>query len=475
MQQHYNCSDYSYMMHMNNTQARYEQVAMELQETHQRFQLDIETLKARNRELQVSQEKSYTNLCKENHTMLKKQTKLYEEMEELREMQKEATAVCQQYEEALNETKKLLVKEQRHRAKLVSENKSLETQLGFASQKLRDLEKTKNSRVSLPRSLSRQSSRFGRSHVPSTISSYEPRTNEEEFYSHLQDEFDSTTGSIPFEFEDPPSDDGLTFKSSSTITKTNPRRATLHVSAFSSWTSRSQLGTSSLAMIREDKEEESAEDNKGRVSELQRRNAKALPHLKSSYPIEMQVQPESPSLSDDCVKNATVQGQGPLTSTTRRPAASQMTSKQGPPCAEMRPGRKRTISSRKKAEGFLQPPPFDPLMTSPLPTRRRISSSPIQEDILPCRPETRHFTMAPTGVKLREYLDHKPISEPDPRRQSTTFDITFSPPRAKVSLPKRLQQQKENKTNKTTVSKPSATVTKSRPAQNRKTVLKSKN
>ena len=457
---------------MNNTQARYEQVAMELQETHQRFQLDIETLKAKNRELQLRQEKSYTNLCKENHTMLKKQTKLYEEMEELREMQKEATAVCQQYEEALNETKKLLVKEQRHSAKLVSENKSLETQLGFASQKLRDLEKTKNSRASPPCSLSRQSSRFGRSHVPSTISSYEPRTNEEEFYSHLQDEFDSTTGSIPFEFEDPPSDDGLTFKSSSTITKTNPRRATLHVSAFSS--TRSQLGASSLAMIREDKEEESAEDNKGRVSELQRRNAKALPHLKSSYPIEMQVQPESPSLSDDCVKNATVQGRGPLTSTTRRPAALQMTSKQSSPCAEMHPGRKRTISSRKRAEGFLQPP-FDPLMTSPLPMRRRISSSPIQEDILPRHTETRRFTMAPTGVKLREYLDHKPTSEPDPRRQSTTFDITFSPPRAKVSLPKRLQQQKENKTNKTTVSKPSATVTKSRHAQNRKTVLKSKN
>ena len=460
------------MMYMNNTQARYEQVAMELQETHQRFQLDIETLKAKNRELQLRQEKSYTNLCKENHTMLKKQTKLYEEMEELREMQKEATVVCQQYEEALNETKKLLVKEQRHSAKLVSENKSLETQLGFASQKLRDLEKTKNSRASPPCSLSRQSSRFGRSHVPSTISSYEPRTNEEEFYSHLQDEFDSTAGSIPFEFEDPPSDDGLTFKSSSTITKTNPRRATLHVSAFSS--TRSQLGASSLAMIREDKEEESAEDNKGRVSELQRRNAKALPHLKSSYPIEMQVQPESPSLSDDCVKNATVQGRGPLTSTTRRPAASQMTSKQSSPCAEMHPGRKRTISSRKRAEGFLQPP-FDPLMTSPLPTRRRISSSPIQENILPRHTETRRFTMAPTGVKLREYLDHKPTSEPDPRRQSTTFDITFSPPRAKVSLPKRLQQQKENKTNKTTVSKPSATVTKSRHAQNRKTVLKSKN
>ena len=464
-----------YMIHMINTQARYEQVALELQETHQQFQLDIETLKARNRELQRSQEKSYTNLCKENHTMLKKQTKLYEEMEELREMQRETTAVCQQYEEALNETKKLLVKEQRHSAKLVSENKSLEAQLGFASQKLRDLEKTKNSRASPPRSLSRQSSRFGRSHAPSTVSSYEPRTNEEEFYSHLHDEFDSTAGSIPFEFEDPPSDDCLTFNSSSTITKTNPRRATLHVPAFSS--SRSQLGTSSLAVIREDREEESAEDSKVRVSELQRRNAKALPHLKSSYPIEMQVQPESPSLSDDCVKNATVQGRGPLTSNTRRPAASQMATKQSPPCVEVYQTRKRTISTRKRAEGFLQPP-FDPLTTSPLPTRRRISSSPIQEDILSSHSETRRFTMAPTGVKLREYLDHKPSSIPDPRRESTTFDITFSPPRAKGSLPKRLQQQQENKTNKTTkpsTSKTSATVTKSRPAQSRKTVLKSKN
>lgn len=476
-------------------QAKYEQLARELKQTHKCYQSDLETLKNRNRELQLKQEESYADLCKENHAILKKQTKLHEEVEELRRMQGEMTALCQQYKEALEKNKKLLAKEQHHGAKLASENKSLEAQLGFASQKLRDMEKRKNSRAASPPPLSRQSSSVS-SFAPRMLSSYELQTNEEEFYSQLQDEFDNTVGSIPFEFDDPPTEDS--FRSlSKPIMKTNPRRATLAVPSFSSshW-------HGSLTAIREDEEENDGEESsRVRISELKRRNAKALPHLKSSYPIEMQVQPESPNNSDDCVRNAIQKGEQKAPElNTNRSVDLQTTSKTAFLSTEAH-SRKRTISSRKRAEEFPQPS-FDPLTTSPLPTRRKTGAPPTPKDILARQlspvQNSRHSTMTSTALKLREYLDHKPsntlhdpkstFDDPNPRRQSTVFEIAFSPPRVKRALPKRLRQQEntrvtlpkqhENKATRLSVPRATAsmaTVTKSRPAHSRRPVLKSKN
>ena len=61
------------------------------------------------------------------------------------------------------------------------------------------MEKRKNSRAASPPPLSHQSSSVS-SFAPHMLSSYELQTNEEEFYSQLQDEFDNTVCSIPFEF-----------------------------------------------------------------------------------------------------------------------------------------------------------------------------------------------------------------------------------------------------------------------------------
>ena len=254
-------------------QAKYQQLARELKQTHKCYQSDLETLRDKNRELQLKQEES----CAE-------QTKLHEEVEELRRMQEEMTALCQQYKEALEKNKKLLAKEQHHGAKLASENKNLEVQLDFASQKLHDMEKRKNSRAASLPPLSHQSSSVS-SFAPRMLSSYEPQTNEEEIYSQLQDEFDNTVGSIPFEFDDLPTDNCIaedSFRSlSKSIMKTNPRRATLAVPSFSSshW-------HSSPTAIREDEEENDGEDSsRVRISELKRRNAKAL--MEASFSLVM--------------------------------------------------------------------------------------------------------------------------------------------------------------------------------------------
>ena len=297
----------------------------------------------------------------------------------------------------LNQVTKLLVKEQRNQAKLAAENKTLQAQLSYASQKLRDIGKE-----GISRAQSQQSYKGRFSSRPSTASSvsmstrsatsYEPSSNKEELWQLHNTTVNSLE--IPKECFD---DNSIELTSDSDPLPWNT------VPPFCGDQTQSR---SILTAIPEE------EDSLTRFGVLQQRNAKALPHLKSSYPIEMQMQPNSPSTSDECVKRGNMD--------TKQHARN-------PP--ESRLARKRGHSNSDS---------IDSLCRSPVPSRRRISAPPTPDLHVPVAKEfarqaaqLRRFTMAPSE---RDYHSN----EPDQHKRGTVFEIAFSPPKTKC-LPKRLQ------------------------------------
>ena len=381
---------------------------------------------------------------------LRKQTKLYEEMDHLRARELEATALCKEFkmvaereqahalsttedmkklqsklescekenveetgrlEQELNQIKYQLLKEQREAA---SEKKSLMAQLSYASEKLRLSEKSSQV-FSPPRSRpSSKSSRQKPAPIPKVISHFSPNVHDTysdvELESQIQHEFDrlpseGTQSVIPVDSSSSEEDDVLTLSSASTL-DTSKKRVTIasqiHGGRFG--------GNSRLSTITEDKQEVS----EGRISELQRRNSRYLPHLKSSYPVELQTQRESPSICDERIKNGSRRSRKnnkPLHTVasshqpTKKPVAFEIELQPDPLLSSTMVTKERK-RSRERDDVTLN----DDTMRSPAPKSLRRGSAPptprTRNKILTRK--VRRTTMMGGGMKLREYLD-----EPD--------------------------------------------------------------
>ena len=427
-------------------------------------------------------ERQCGELQKENRTLLKKQSQLHEELQHVHEMKHEADRTCAEYKEALaresemvqqmseykeaytkesekvkqlsefkeaflKESEKVqqllqykeaylaesdrvqnmsqhieviqserdehmrnlsssLEKEQKQTNKLAAEVKSLQAQLAYAEQRLRDIEHGRN-HVTLTYNPS-----IHCQHAAKQDGDANSRTiAEERIVCHLSRNFDAAVKeSIPVVFNE----------------GTHPvsRRETLLSSVLMEATCvPPNRPAQQLPSIPE-------EDSAERIRELQRRNTKTLPHLKSSYPVELQVQ--SPSISDERIKAGTQPAR-----LRSRPQSMQFDI----PSDE-------TALKRKLLKDKV-----DPSAGSPVPTKRRLSapqtpSAPLQE--LPQHAVTRRLTTMPSGMKLREFLDEKenakgPEVTREPMGLGTSFEVSFSsdgvqrPPQ----LPKRLVQRQE--------------------------------
>ena len=427
-------------------------MSAELELSQQKHTSELERLAEENRFLRARQDELYSQLRDENIETLRKQNKLYEEVDKLRERERETTVLCREYKETLekereratsaNDEVKVLqdklshfeeqrekevgqlqedldrvLREQRHTA---AEKKSLVAQLSYASEKLKSLEKSKNQLSPPP---SRRSSRYpkrdpliGQMSV-STISGISADTQEDHLEHEGSDDHLQTEA-----------DNDFTFRSSSASLRSTLEGYHNNASGHST-------------ILTED-----GHSDGQRITELQRRNATYLPHLKSSYPIETQTQRESPSMCDEQIKNGSKYAQASkLQETTMssqlKPVAFELSLETDPLLSStVNSGERKRTREKELLSGSTT-------VRSPATKSRRLGDSPRGQSSPVTKQYSRTFTAEArrsskmvAGLKLREFLDKHDTNSGDTVDKGMSF--TVSPPngKGKGQLPKRLQE-----------------------------------
>ena len=168
------------------------------------------------------------------------------------------------------------------------------------------------------------------------------------------------------------------------------------------------------------------DDEENRLTELKRRNKRALPHLKSSYPVEMQLQPETILSSDNTIKNP----KSKIQRTSGTSSSEEYSSAPNSARSDHYTGRKRNFDDSGEQDVCGCPSTSESLTLEPPTDYSRRKQLLHRENPLQ------------STLQLRGYLN--PSNKQSEVSQGTTFDIVFSPPKGKIGgPPKRLRERSQ--------------------------------
>ena len=416
-------------------QADYQTAVAEKDQMTELYSSELATLKETNVTLQLQQSEASS----ETAALAQNQSDLHRELVALRETKAEVMELCHRYEEMYNEERerrqadreqirmmraegltdsktvamvadslrKKLSDEKRSVAKVGAENRSLKAQVAFLERKLRDSERA----------------------FSSSSTTQPGRPSLAQHGDHRLPESHSSTYCSKGEFENSHSVTGDILVSHYLSTADTTLDGTLSTVPQD----QSTAGRPAQHPQRQGSLTEQGNDDLGRISELRSRNRKVLPHLKSSYAVELQEKKEDRYVLQEGPRGPRGKKSGNTTSLrlTSDSIATDDT-------------RKRTSGYRKLAGDLSS-------SGSPVSSRRRISDPATPLSLLRAVDDdtvlesTRRTTLDPRTLSILAQRDEN-RPEVDESSQAGLFEMNFSPPsrpRVAARLPEKLRQRLE--------------------------------